>query len=490
MSNNKSEGGSETPIILEQSPEQMAESTQEAGAAEMMTKEADMIAHMAPELSVEEQAQEILNFRASENQSSEAHDILAKIDSGELLDSVAAFMDKHPKFANLSRALMLASSFAGAFMVGNRLDSNEESISEPIQAVHVLMKNEIPQPGQMLEKSKMEVVEGVEGVAWTHAPEVPPMPDLEAPPRIVNVNWNIIEKAGEIAPGQTYVDRWTIEGSIPGPMLRLVEGDVLRISLTNKGVMPHNLDFHAITGPGGGGRDLMVNAGETATIEARMMTPGLFQVHCAPGKFGAAMIAMHIANGMSGFVMVQPRDKEASVNQPVDKEWMIAQNEWYSKPTGEQGKVGFDMDAGMLRHPSHIVFNGSTTALTGKNALQAKTGDKVRLYVGDSGPNFPSNFHAIGEIFDKVYNHGDVISPPARGIQTTLIPPGGSSIVEFKTEVPGDITLVTHDIFSLVQGAAGKINVTGPENPEIYQVIKTAPSTQPSTGSADNAHQH
>lgn len=410
-------------------------------------------------------------------QEREAQDELAKMASGESPRGFEHFMDEHPRFANLARALLLASSLSGAYLFGKGVSENDGgSIPEPAGVERVLSQKEMPRADIMLEKAKMEVVKGIEGESWTHAPAVPPMPNLEVPPRIVDVNWDIIEQPGEIAPGQTYVDRWTIEGSVPGPMIRLVEGDVLRISLTNKGVMPHNLDFHAITGPGGGGHDLMVNAGETATIEARMTAPGLFQVHCAPAKFGAEMIAMHVANGMSGFVLVQPRDKQAPINQPVDHEWYIAQNEWYTQPTDEPGKLQFDMQAGKLRQPSHIVFNGSVGSLTGDKALSAKTGEKIRLYVGDSGPNFPSNFHAIGEIFDNVYDEGDVISEPGHGKQTTLIPPGGSAIVEFKTEVPGEITLVTHDLFSLIQGAAGKINISGPENPEIYETIKTEAS--------------
>jgi nitrite reductase (NO-forming) len=472
MSKNGIENESGATLIESQIEQYPLENFSQREERELLEEEAKMIAQIAPELSAEDKEEEIRAFHESREQTNEAQHILEDIQKGKSSEGMSAFMENHPRFANLSRAFLLVSSLTGAFMAGKGLKNDSEYIPEPVQVERALSKNEIPKPAPMLEKSKMEVVEGIEGVVWTHAPEVPPMPDLEAPPRIVDVHWNIVEKPGEIAPGETYTDRWTIEGSVPGPMLRLVEGDVLRISLTNNGAMPHNLDFHAITGPGGGGHDLMVNAGETATIEARMLTPGLFQVHCAPAKFGAAMIAMHVANGMSGFIMVQPRDNEAVVNQPVDKEWMIVQNEWYAKPTNEPGKVSFDMDAGMLRHPSHIVFNGSTDALTGKNALQAKTGDKIRLYIGDSGPNFPSNFHAIGEIFDNVYDEGDVISEPGHGKQTTLVPPGGSTIVEFKTEVPGEITLVTHDLFSLVQGAVGKINVSGDENPEVYQVIK------------------
>jgi nitrite reductase (NO-forming) len=178
---------------------------------------------------------------------------------------------------------------------------------------------------------------------------------------------------------------------------------------------------------------------------------------------------MHMANGMYGMILVEPRDGLPK----VDREYYVMQSEFYT--TGKHGDHGLqqlDMDKGIDEKPTYVVFDGAVGALTGDKALQAKVGDRVRLFVGDAGPNLTSSFHVIGEIFDNVYSEGgsDVTQ---HNVQTTLIPAGGSAIVEFGVEQPGDLVLVDHSIFrAFNQGALGMIHVTGPDNAKIFAAIK------------------
>ena len=313
-------------------------------------------------------------------------------------------------------------------------------------------------------KARMVVEQGVS----TFAPTVPPA-ITRSDPRIVEVHWQFKSGEREISPGVVYKDAWTIEGSVPGPMLRLRVGDVLRLYLTNNDpIMPHNIDFHSILGPGGGAGATLVEPGQTSIIEARMVYPGLFMYHCAV----KGMVPMHIANGMYGAILVE----DVIPLPKVDKEFYLTQSEWYATKEAD-GKYAFDYERGMLRHPTYRVFNGAEGAITGDRALQANVGDRLRFYVMNEGPNDISSFHIIGTIFDKVYREGDIVSPPRYGIQTTTIPSGGSTVIDLMVPVPGVYTIVDHAIFGLYQGLVGELVVKGPANHEIFEVLKSATST-------------
>ena len=152
----------------------------------------------------------------------------------------------------------------------------------------------------------------------------------------------------------------------------------------------------------------------------------------------------------------------------MDKEYYVMQGDFFTKgKNGEKGLQPFDMDKAIAEEPDYVVFNGKSNALTGEQALTAKVGETVRLYVGNGGPNLISSFHVIGEIFDRVYVEGG--STINTNVQTTLIPAGGSAIVEFKCEVPGTFILVDHSIFrTFHKGTIGMLKVTGPENKTIF----------------------
>ena len=317
----------------------------------------------------------------------------------------------------------------------------------------------------------------------TYAPEVPP-PISRKEPAIVEVYLHSGVKTREIKPGFLY-KYWTINDDVPGPFIRARVGDTLEVHHTNsdESGMPHNIDFHAVTGPGGGAPVLTVVKGEERVAWFKLLYPGLFVYHCA-----APPVMDHIANGMYGLILVEP----ANGLSKVDREFYVMQSEFYTKKLkepeannateqkkndfwgeeagGEQQSklLEFSHQEGLDEHPTFVVFNGKYGKHIGDGVLKANVGERVRIYFGNAGPNLISSFHVIGEIFDKVYREADLISPPARGIQTTLVPAGGATVVEFGLEVPGDFTLVDHAIFRVEKGAVGFLHVEGKPNHEIY----------------------
>jgi nitrite reductase (NO-forming) len=177
------------------------------------------------------------------------------------------------------------------------------------------------------------------------------------------------------------------------------------------------------------------------------------------------MVAHHIANGMYGLILVEPEEGLP----PVDREFYVMQGEIYTAaPFGQHGSQEFDVEKLLAERPEYFVFNGSVGALSKLHPLQAKVGETVRFFFGVGGPNYTSSFHLIGEIFDKVYNLGGVLSEPLRGIQTVTVPAGGAVITEAKLDVPGNYTLVDHALSRAERGLVGILHVEGPTNPEIF----------------------
>jgi nitrite reductase (NO-forming) len=292
----------------------------------------------------------------------------------------------------------------------------------------------------------------------TFAPAVP-APITRTKPAHVVINLSISEEERPLADGVTY-EFWSYNGHTPGPFIRLRVGDTFEVRLDNsKGKLTHTVDFHAVTGPGGGAGALMTNPGEKSVATFKALNAGLFVYHCA-----APPIPAHIANGLYGLVLVEP---EKGLRK-VDREYYIMQSEFYSEQEiGTPGRATFSSNKGFLEKPEYVVFNGHAEALTGKGSLKANVGETVRLYVGNIGPNLVSSFHVIGEIFDGVYREGSVTNPQTN-IQTTLIPAGSASIVEFHLEVPGNYVLVDHSIFRIERGAVGILSVAGDPAPSIF----------------------
>lgn len=285
-----------------------------------------------------------------------------------------------------------------------------------------------------------------------------------------------VEKTMKMADGVDY-HYWTFDGDVPGQMIRVREGDTVEVEFSNHptSTVPHNVDFHAATGPGGGAEATFTAPGRTSTFSFKALQAGLYIYHCA-----VAPVGMHIANGMYGLILVEPKEGLPK----VDKEFYVVQGDFYTKGKyGAQGLQAFDMDKAVAEEPEYVVFNGRVGAIAGDNALKAKTGETVRMYVGNGGPNLVSSFHVIGEIFDKVYVEGGKLVN--ENVQSTIIPAGGAAIVEFKVDVPGSYTLVDHSIFrAFNKGALGQLKVEGDENPEIMTKKMTDTEYKPVDGSA------
>lgn len=276
----------------------------------------------------------------------------------------------------------------------------------------------------------------------------------------VLVNLEIIEKEEAIANGTSYTF-WTFGGTVPGSFIRVKEGDFVEFHLKNhpNNKLPHNIDLHAVTGPGGGATSSMTAPGHESVFSFKVINPGLYVYHCA-----TAPVGMHVANGMYGLILVEPK-----IALPkVDREYYVVQGDFYtSGANGDMGLQAFDMSKAIKEQADYVVFNGSTGSLTGDKALTAKKGETVRLYIGNGGPNLVSSFHVIGEIFDNVYVEGG--SLVNHNVQTTLIPAGGSAIVDFKVEVPGTFIIVDHSIFrAFNKGALAMLKVSGAEEKSIY----------------------
>ena len=311
------------------------------------------------------------------------------------------------------------------------------------------------------------VAEGEQEMAELTSPPYVPKPVGTRPAKKLKVDLEIIEKEGEIMDGTKYLF-WTFGGTVPGSFIRTRVGDEVEFTLKNHqdNKLPHNIDLHAVTGPGGGAAASLVAPGQQRTFSFKCLNPGLYVYHCAQ-----APVPMHIANGMYGLILVEP---EGGL-PPVDKEYYVMQGDFYTDGAyGAGGTQAFNQEKALMENPDYIVFNGKVGSLTQDGALTANPGETVRLFVGNGGPNKVSSFHVIGEIFDRVHVEGGSLMN--ENVQTTLIPAGGAAIVEFKVDVPGTYLLVDHSIFrAFNKGALGLLVAKGEENRKIYAKNEPTP---------------
>ncbi|MGM0507287.1 MAG: copper-containing nitrite reductase [Bacteroidota bacterium] len=311
---------------------------------------------------------------------------------------------------------------------------------------------------QEFDAKNAEII-GEEQAVLTLPPNVPPPIDRDHATKLV-VEMEVTEEEMRLADGVSYM-MWTFGGSVPGKFIRAREGDMIEFHLQNHpdNKLPHNIDLHSVNGPGGGAESTFTAPGRETVFSFRALNPGLYVYHCA-----TAPVGMHIANGMYGLILIEPAEGLPT----VDKEYYIMQSEFYTEGEfGERGLQPFDMERAISEDPEYVVFNGSVGSTMGEHAITAERGDNVRLFVGNGGPNLSSSFHVIGEIFDKVfYEGGDHFQ---ENVQTTMVPAGGSAMVEFETEVPGDFILVDHAIFrAFNKGALGSLHVSGEEDENVF----------------------
>jgi nitrite reductase (NO-forming) len=288
-----------------------------------------------------------------------------------------------------------------------------------------------------------------------------PGPLNRTTPVTLRVDLETIEVEARLADGSSY-KFWTFNGQVPGPFIRVRVGDTVEVFLKNAAdsKAAHSVDFHAVTGPGGGAVATQTEPGGETSFTFKALNPGLYVYHCA-----TPMVAHHISNGMYGLILVEPEEGLA----PVDREFYVMQGEIYTnEKLGTKGEHTFSVDKLLDEQPEYFILNGSVGALTSEYPLKANVGETVRIYFGVGGPNFISSFHVIGEIFDRVYDQGALTSAPLTDVQTTLVPAGGATMVEFTLEVPGRYILVDHSLSRLERGLVGFLQVEGPEDKEVY----------------------
>ncbi len=294
----------------------------------------------------------------------------------------------------------------------------------------------------------------------------------------------------EIAPGVKF-SAWTFGDQVPGPTVRARVGDRIRFTMTNRSdeavpavrlvaaPMMHSMDFHAaMVSPQDKYRSIA--PGQTITFEFTLNYPGIFMYHC-----GTPMILEHIASGMYGAVVVEPREGYPT---RVNREYVIVQSEFYAKP--DPGKRRIDgaplyvLDSERLRaaQPTHTVFNGSHNGMV-RNPLPAKAGERVRLHVLNVGPSRTSSFHVVGTIFDRVWFEGNPDNQ-FRGMQTVLLGSSNSATVEFMIPEDGAYIMVDHHFANASQGAIGLISTAAKpvtQDVEHHNLPATSTPTDPDT---------
>jgi len=271
----------------------------------------------------------------------------------------------------------------------------------------------------------------------------PPVePIIERNGNVVNIVMTAQVTDVEISKGVTY-NAWTFNGTVPGPVIRVREGDVLHFTLKNLDPsLPHSMDLHAVHAvPGKKFVDVMPHEEGTFTYPAD--TPGVFMYHC-----GTKPVLAHIANGMYGVILVEPKNGYPT-DPEIDREYVLVQSEWYKE---------HDYESFLNGQPEYVVFNGDDFTLK-EHPLPAKVGDKVRLYVLNAGPNEVSSFHVVGTTFDRVYLDGNP-NNVLYGMQTVMLPASGGAVVEFRVTEEGDYPIVNHQFKYASRGAVAILRVT------------------------------
>src|SRR3990172_4162907 len=300
---------------------------------------------------------------------------------------------------------------------------------------------------------------GPEAVSIVQDPNAVGTPVGKRGPKTLKFGLEAVEVLGVLdAAAKTTYTYWTFNGKVPGPMLRARVGDTIEITMKNakSSAMIHNVDLHAVWGQGGGAEATKVAPGEEKSFVFKAVNPGLYVYHCA-----TPMIPQHISSGMYGMILIEP---EGGLPK-VDKEFYIMQGDMYTEGAGNDKE--FSLHDMMEENPSHVVMNGSAGALAA-NPMKVKVGDEVRIFFGVGGPNLTSSFHAIGTIFDRVYPEGS-LAHMHPDIQTTVVPPGGSTMVEMKLRVPAKYILVDHALGRLMKGNVAIIVAEGDKVPDIFR---------------------
>ena len=277
---------------------------------------------------------------------------------------------------------------------------------------------------------------------------MPPIPAGD----LVKVKMTLKDMPVEIAPGVKY-NTWSFDGhGAPGPVVHVREGQTVEMTLTNGGAIPHSIDFHAARiAPNLAFKD--VKPGETFTYRFKAGDPGVYMYHC-----GTKPVLAHIANGMYGAIVVEPK----AGLPPVDNEYVLVGGEWYLNGDGIKEAASLDMTKARSRMADWVTFNGYANQYV-THPLPAKPGDTTRFWVVAAGPTNNVNFHVVGTVFDRAWVNSDLKSPPQRGVQTVVVPAGGGAAFDVKIDEEGLYPFVSHAFADVDLGQVGLLKVGNPK---------------------------
>jgi nitrite reductase (NO-forming) len=287
-----------------------------------------------------------------------------------------------------------------------------------------------------------------DALAAAHKPFPADLPAAPAGPT-ANVNLALTDITVQIAPGVKYT-AWAWAGGAPGPVIHVRQGQLVKITLTNKGAIPHSVDFHAArVAPDKAFGDVM--PGKSVSYTFRANDAGVFMYHC-----GTKPVLMHIANGMYGAIVVEPRP---GVLPKADRNYVLVASEWYLSSDGLGSPAQFDMAKAHARQPDWMTFNGYSGQYV-KHPLVAKPGELVRFWVVDAGPSLDTDFHIVGTILNTAYPFGDMNPRDAlHNVQTVTVPAGGAGVFDVKIDKPGLYPFVSHAFAAVDEGQVGLLNV-------------------------------
>src|SRR6266511_2797101 len=286
-----------------------------------------------------------------------------------------------------------------------------------------------------------------DALAAAHKPFPAALPEAPAGP-VAHVNLALTDRTVQIAPGVKY-SAWAWAGGAPGPVIHVRQGQLVKITLTNRDAIPHSVDFHAARiAPDKAFGDVM--PGKSVSYTFRANDAGVFMYHC-----GTKPVLMHIANGMYGAIVVEPKP---GVLPKADKNYVLVASEWYLASDGLKTPAQFNMDKARARQPDWMTFNGYAGQYV-KHPLTAKPGETVRFWVMDAGPSIDTDFHIVGTVLNRAWIDSGLTNKPLENVQTVAVPAGGGGVFDVKIDKPGLYPFVSHAFAAVDQGQVGLLNV-------------------------------
>jgi nitrite reductase (NO-forming) len=284
-----------------------------------------------------------------------------------------------------------------------------------------------------------------DALAAAHA-AVPAVLPAAPPGDVAAVRLDINHRTVSIAPGISY-EAWTFGSTVPGPAIHVRQGQLVKVTLRNTSPMPHSVDFHAAEiAPNVAFSDVL--PGKSKTFSFRADVPGVFMYHC-----GTAPAFMHIANGMYGAIVVEPKGLPAA-----DKQYVLVGSEFYLNAAGEKAPASLDLTKALNMTPDWVTWNGYAGQYK-THPLTANPGETVRFWVVDAGPSLNTEFHVVGTVLARAWVNADLVDAPQHDIQTAVVPAGGGGVFDVKIDKPGLYPFVSHSFASVQMGQVGLLNV-------------------------------